>query len=59
MKKLLLLAAMSLFFALGLINAQEIYSENFDALNTGEGIALQVPDNWTTWTDLVVQKTHG
>jgi len=51
MKKLLLLAAMSLFFALGLINAQEIYSENFDALNTGEGIALQVPDNWTTWTD--------
>lgn len=51
MKKLLLLAVMSLFFALGLINAQEIYSENFDALNTGEGIALQVPDNWTTWSD--------
>jgi hypothetical protein len=53
MKKLLLLAVTICFFTAGIINAQVIYSENFDALNTGEGIALQVPDNWTPWSGTV------
>ncbi len=46
---LLLLGFMSFVFHIA--KAQVVYSEDFESLNVGEGISLQVPANWTTWND--------
>lgn len=38
------------FFAI-CSNAQVIYTEGFEGLNTGEAISQQVPAHWTTWSN--------
>jgi hypothetical protein len=48
--KLLSIVIVTFFFGFSTL-AQVLYSEDFEALNVGEGIAQQVPTWWTTWDD--------
>lgn len=48
--KLLSIVIITMFFGFSAL-AQVLYSEDFEALNVGEGIAQQVPTWWTTWDD--------
>lgn len=50
MKKITLLFSIFAFISITSV-AQVIYTEDFESLNVGEGIALQVPEWWKTWSD--------
>ncbi len=50
MKKFTFFISIFAFLAIS-SKAQVIYSEDFESLNVGEGIALQVPEWWKTWND--------
>ncbi len=49
MKKLLFLCSAILIAAISL-NAQVLYSDDFESYNVDEGIALQCPEWWDTWS---------
>jgi len=67
MKKSLLLVLATICLGGGISNAQIVYYEDFETLNTGQGISAQQPAWWTTWTNnpgsaedpLVVENTFN
>lgn len=50
MRKNLLLLFAGLLFAAGYLNAQVLYSDDFESYTAGDGIALQEGNWWDTWT---------
>lgn len=50
MRKNLLFLLAGLFLAAGYLNAQVMYSDDFESYTAGQGIALQEANWWDTWT---------
>ncbi len=52
MKKNYILILMVMFVTFSLNAQQTIFTDNFDSYVTGQGVALQAGDPWTTWSEL-------